>query len=49
MDAFGRELSIELSTHGQNACVWGATGGMLRLLIANPRERLERAADGPPA
>jgi predicted NBD/HSP70 family sugar kinase len=37
MDAFGRELSIELSTHGQDACIWGATGGMLRSLIANPR------------
>lgn len=37
MDAFGRELSIELSTRGQDSCVWGAAGAVLRYLIADPR------------
>jgi predicted NBD/HSP70 family sugar kinase len=37
MDAFGRELSIELSTRGQDSCVWGGAGAVLRYLIADPR------------
>ena len=44
MDSFGSEVSIELSTHGQDACVWGATGRMLRFLVANPRQVATPAA-----
>ncbi len=37
MGEFGKELRIELSTKGQDSCVWGGVGFVLRQLAANPR------------
>jgi glucokinase len=37
MGEFGKELRVELSTKGQDSCVWGGVGLVLRQLATNPR------------
>lgn len=37
MGDFGKELRVELSTKGQDSCVWGGVGLVLRQLTTNPR------------